>query len=384
MAGLRMLRPDVVFEGIGGEAMAAEGLASQFPMSDLSVMGLAEVLPRLPMLLRRVDETAQAVLLAAPNILLTIDSPDFGLRVAHRVRVGGSRARRVHYVAPTVWAWRPGRAKKMARDIDHVLALLPFEPPLMEAAGMECDFVGHPVVAEPVATEAEGRAFRSAFGIGGAPLILALPGSRRSEVERLARTFGEALGLVQAARPDVRVVLPAATPVAELVAERTASWPVRPIILTPRADPLAMATKRAAFRSADVALAASGTVSLELAASGTPMVVAYDMAWLTWQIMRRMVRLDTVTLVNLVSGSRAVPEFLGPACRPAPIAKALLDVLAAPGLQQDAMNLTMERLGRGGEAPGRRAARAILARMPPAQAARAIQPPPRTREPSRA
>ena len=146
----------------------------------------------------------------------------------------------------------------------------------------------------------------------------------------------------------------------------TASWPVRPIILTPRGDPLAMATKSAAFRSADVALAASGTVSLELAASGTPMVVAYDMAWLTWQVMRRMIRLDTVTLVNLVSGSRAVPEFLGPACRPAPIAKALLDVLAAPGLQHDAMNLTMERLGRGGEAPGLRAARAILARMPPA------------------
>jgi lipid-A-disaccharide synthase len=151
--------------------------------------------------------------------------------------------------------------------------------------------------------------------------------------------------------------------VAELVKEKVASWPIKPVVLVPRADPLAQSMKRAAFRAADVALAASGTVSLELAASGTPMVVAYDMAWLSWQIISRMVRLDTATLVNIVSETRAVPEFLGPACRPGPIAQSLLQVMAAPEAQRAAMRLAMERLGQGGEAPGLRAARAILARQ---------------------
>jgi lipid-A-disaccharide synthase len=363
MAGLKALRADVAFEGVGGEMMEAQGLRSLFPMSDLSVMGLAEVLPRLPALLRRRDEAVRAVLESRPDVLLTVDAPDFGLRVAKAVKARAPGLRTVHYVAPTVWAWRAGRARKMAAHVDQVLALFPFEPPLMEAAGMACDFVGHPVVAEPVATEAEVLAFRRAHGIGDAPLILALPGSRANEVTRLAGRFGEALGLLARRRPDLRVVLPAAPPVADLVAERVAGWPVKPVILVPHGDPLAQAAKRAAFRAADAAIAASGTVSLELAAAGTPMVIAYDMNWLTWQAMRRMVRLDTVTLVNIVSGTRAVPEFLGPACRPEPIAEGLARVLEDPGAQREAMRVTMERLGAGGEAPGLRAARAILARL---------------------
>ena len=167
MAGLRTLRPDVVFEGIGGVQMQAAGLQSRFDMSELSVMGLAEILPKYHHLKRRIAETAQAVIALQPDVLITIDSPDFSLRVAKLVKAG-STIRTVHYVAPTVWAWRPGRAGKMARYIDHVLALLPFEPPLMQAAGMRCDFVGHPVVAEPVATEADAKAFRAARYRGGA------------------------------------------------------------------------------------------------------------------------------------------------------------------------------------------------------------------------
>lgn len=366
MAGLRALRPEVRFDGIGGEAMAAEGLASRFPMSDLSVMGIVEVARRYPLLRRRLREATAAVIDSRPDVLLTIDSPDFGLRVAKAVKAAGLPALRVHYVAPTIWAWRPGRARKLRGVVDLLLAVLPFEPPLWEAEGVPCAFVGHPAAAEPVATDAEARAFRAAFGLDGAPVVLALPGSRRSEVERLAARMGEALVLVARARPDLRVVLPAAAPVADLVREATAGWPTRPLILTPRADPLGQATKRAAFRAADAALAASGTVSLELAAAGTPMVIAYDMAWLTWQVVSRMVRLDTATLVNIVSDGRAVPEFLGPAFRPAPVAEALLATLSAPGAQQAAMRLTMERLGRGGDAPGLRAARAILARATPA------------------
>jgi lipid-A-disaccharide synthase len=281
-------------------------------------------------------------------------------RTSGRARAPGLRT--VHYVAPTVWAWRPGRARKMAAFVDHVLALFPFEPPLMEAEGMDCDFVGHPVAAEPQATEAEARAFRAAFGIGDAPLVLLLPGSREGEVGRLAERFGRAAGLIAAARPGARFVLPAAAPVASLVREAVGRWPVEPLVLNPRGDPLAAAAKRAAFRAADAGLAASGTVSLELAAAGTPMVIGYDLGWLSWQVMRRMVRLDTVTLVNLVSGTRAVPEFLGPACRPEPMARAVLGLLDAPGAQAEAMRLTMERLGQGGEPPGLRAARAVVAR----------------------
>ncbi len=358
MAGLKELVPGVTFDGIGGARMQAEGLRSRFPMDELSVMGIAEVLPRYSHLMRRIKETAAAVVETKPDVLITIDSPDFAFRVARRVKAA-SDVRVVHYVAPTVWAWRPGRARKIAAFVDQVLTLFPFEPRYFEAVGMRADFVGHPVVAEPVATEAEAEAFRAAREIGAAPLLLVLPGSRRGEVGRLAPVFGETLKRVVAGRPDLRVVIPAAPGVAELVRAQTAGWPGRPVIVDPGHDRDG-AEKRAAFRAADAALAASGTVSLELAAAGTPMVIAYDMAWLSRQIIGRMLLVDTVTLVNLVSETRTVPEYLGEACRPERIAPALLKVLDDPGAQGDALQVTMDRLGRGGEAPGLRAARAVL------------------------
>jgi lipid-A-disaccharide synthase len=365
MRGLRTLEPDVSFDGIGGPLMQDQGLSSRFDMSELSVMGIAEVLPKYRSLMRRINETAAVVVNTTPDILVTIDSPDFCLRVARRVKAANPNIRTAHYVAPTVWAWRPGRAAKMAKMIDHVLALFPFEPPYMEAAGMVCDFVGHPVVAEPVATEAEAVAFRERHEIGDAPCLLVLPGSRRGEVGRLAPIFGEALQPVLAARPETRIVLPAAAPVAGLVAELTHDWPGAPIILDPRGQTLEneAAERRAAFRAANVALAASGTVSLELAAVGTPMVIAYDMNWLSRQLVTRMLQVDTVTLVNLVSDTRVVPEFLGDHCKPKAIAAALLRVMSDSDAQRDAMAVTMQRLGLGGEAPGLRAARAVLDRI---------------------
>ncbi len=364
MAGLKALHPDVSFEGIGGPEMAAQGLTSRFDMSELSVMGLAEILPKYRALKARIAQTAQAVLEMQPDVLITIDSPDFSLRVAKIVRAASS-LRIVHYVAPTVWAWRTGRAAKMARWVDHVLALFPFEPPYMEAAGMECDFVGHPVVAEPQASAEGVAAFRAQSGIGDAPLLLVLPGSRRSEVSRLAPVFGAAVARLVKKKPDLRIVVPAAAPVAELVAEVTADWPGTPLVLDPGKMPgeTFAPLKRAAFGAADVALAASGTVSLELAAAGTPMVIAYDMNWLSRQIIGRMVKVDTVTLVNLVSETRVVPEFIGNRCQPGLIANGVLGVLEAPDAQWDAMAVTMDRLGLGGEAPGLRAARAVLRRM---------------------
>lgn len=361
MAALRVLRPDVVFAGIGGPLMQGQGLISQFPMDELSVMGIAEVLPKYFHLKRRIAETAEAAIAMQPDVMLTIDSPDFSLRVAGIVKAR-STIRTVHYVAPTVWAWRPGRAAKMAKVIDHVLALFPFEPPYMQAAGMECDFVGHPVVTDPQATDADAAAFRAAHGLVDVPVILTLPGSRRGEVSQLTGRFGMALRDICAARPDARVIVPCASPVVDLVRELTADWPGQPLLIDPLQDRDGSA-KRAAFRAADVALAASGTVSLELAAADTPMVIAYDMSWLSRTIITRMLLVDTLTLVNLVSETRTIPEFIGKNCQPTPIAKAVLDVMGNPAPQRAAFAVTMDRLGRGGEPPGMRAARAILARL---------------------
>ncbi len=358
MAGLKALHPGVAFTGIGGPAMQAEGMESLFPMEELSVMGLVEVLPKYLHLKRRIRQAAEAALAAAPAALVTIDSPDFCLRVAALVKAARPALRTIHYVAPSVWAWRPGRAAKMARHIDHVLALLPFEPPYMTAAGMSCDFVGHPVAAEPVASATEALAFREAHGIAAdAPLVAALPGSRRGEVSRLIPPFGETLARVAGHLPGLRVVLPTPRHLADTVQAATRDWPGRPVILT--APDLGLRT--AAFAAADAALAASGTVSLELAAQSCPMAIAYDMAPLTLWLMRRMARIDTVTLVNLVSDTRTVPEFIGPDCRADRIAPALIALLEnGPGAQAQALEVTMERLGRGEEPPGLRAARSVL------------------------
>jgi lipid-A-disaccharide synthase len=349
MAGLSSLT-DVEFDGVGGPLMADQGLVSRFAMDELSVMGLAEILPKYRALKARVHEMAQAVLDTNPDVLITIDSPDFCLRVAKMVKAK-SDIRCVHYVAPTVWAWRPKRAVKMARYIDQVLALFPFEPPLMTAAGMRCDFVGHPVVTDPVANAAQTAAWA-----GEGPLVMVLPGSRRGEIKRLLPRFGAVVAAVALARPDVRFALPTTANVYDAVIAGVADWDVPVQVL--RADQ--KIEKRGLFAAADMALAASGTVSLELAANRTPMVIAYDMAWLSRIIISRMLLVDTVTLVNLVSDTRTIPEFVGKNCEAAPIAQAVLQVLDDPTAQVAAMDVTMALLGRGGDAPGLRAAKAVL------------------------
>lgn len=352
MLGLKTLHPEVQFLGVGGPLMAAQGLDSLFPMEELSIMGLIEILPKYLHLKRRIAETADAALTAAPDALITIDSPDFCLRVAGLVKSARPGLRTIHYVAPSVWAWRPKRAEKMARVIDHVLALLPFEPPLMQAAGMSCDFVGHPVVSEPLASEAEKADFA-----GTKPLILVLPGSRKGEVTRLAPILGAVVAKVKLRYPTARIALPTLDNLAELVTKLSQSWAIRPDIITDAAR------KRGAFAAADIAIAASGTVSLELAANGCPMVIAYDMNRLTLAMMRRMALIDTVTLVNIVAASRTVPEFLGPRCTPDLIADAVFEVLNRPQAQKAAMNETMQLLGRGGQPPHLRAAQSVLAAL---------------------
>ncbi len=354
--GFKEIAPDLVLSGVGGPLMEAEGLHSQFPMSDISVAGFAEVVPKIPTLLRRIKACVTAIETHRPSALLTIDSPDFCLRVANRVKRARPDLKTIHYVAPSVWAWRENRATKMAQSIDHVLALLPFEPPYMQAAGMGCDFVGHPAASTQSPTPQQVAQFRVEHRItGDVPLILALPGSRQMEVRRLTPIFGAALKIVLQRFPKARVLVPTLSHLSQDVRKATQHWPGQPIILETQKD--------TAFAAADVALAASGTVSLELAAADTPMVIAYDMNWLSRRIIASQLKIDTVTLVNLVSETRAVPEYLGADCQPEAIAKGLMDVLdntARRAAQQEAARLTMERLGRGGEAPGLRAARAVM------------------------
>ncbi|MBD9526891.1 lipid-A-disaccharide synthase [Paracoccus sp. PAR01] len=358
MAGLKSLDQDAEFVGVGGPSMAAQGLDSLFPMEELSVMGIVEVLPKYRQLKARIAQTARAVAEARPDVLITIDSPDFCLRVARQARALVPDLKTIHYVAPSVWAWRSGRATKMAKVIDHVLAILPFEPPYMQAAGMSCDFVGHPIAAEPVATREQGAAFRAAHDIApDAPLILCLPGSRRGEVARLGPRFDEALMQLRDRVPEIRVVIPTVRGVAGLVRDMTKRWPTAPIVVDTDDE------RKAAFAAADLALAASGTVSLDLAANDVPMVIGYDVAPLSRMLIGLLLKTDTVTLVNLVSETRVVPEFLGRKCQPGPMSKALYDLIEDPqaqAAQHEAMALTMQRLGRGGEAPGLRAARSVM------------------------
>ncbi len=371
IAGLRQSTDaPVQLEGIGGEFMVAQGLESRFPMAELSVMGVAEVLPRLLPLLRRIRETADAVVRARPDALITIDSPDFCLRVAKAARKRLPELKVIHYVAPSVWAWRPKRAEKMARVVDHVLALLPFEPPYMEAAGMSCDFVGHPVAARPVPDPVAAAAFRQEMGIlPDQKLLLVLPGSRQSEVARHARLFAEVVRTLRDADPNLAVIVPAATPVVEEIVSAfppdSAGWPR---ILDPRdcASEAAEARKWSAFGAADAALAASGTVSLELAAARTAQVVAYRTGALTAAIVRRLLLVDTVTLVNLVTETLAIPEFLQDQCSPDQIVPALQELLDDPEAAR-AQIATADRamilLGRNGDPPGLRAARSVLSRI---------------------
>lgn len=391
MKGLRELseRP-VEITGVGGAAMEAEGLRSLFDIRDIAVMGIAEVLPRLRMILRRIEETTQAVTAARPDLVVSIDAPDFGLRVAKkaraRLRDQGADCRFVHYVAPSVWAWRPGRAKKYAARLDHLLALLPFEPPYFEREGLSCDFVGHPLVEKSGSSQsrtAAAESLRSELGVPpDAPLLAVLPGSRGGEVQRLLPVFRETVSALVARRPDLaqrglRLVMPLAEHRAASILADPGDWAAPMHFLDPRDQPFeaAEARKFAAFAAADAALAASGTVSLELAAMRTPMVIGYRMSPLTAFIARRLVKIDSATLVNLVSETLAVPEFLQENCRPEPMAEALSTLLPQMSGAEDgaavsertaqlaAMETTMQRLGEAAEPPSLRAARSVLSAL---------------------
>jgi lipid-A-disaccharide synthase len=351
---------DVRFAGIGGETMAAQGLTSLVPLHELAIMGIVEVLPRARQILRRVRETVADIDRRRPAVVVTIDSSGFTWRVAQRLRAQGKTIPLVHYVAPMVWAWRAGRARLVARLYDRMLALLPFEPPYFEAVGLPCTYVGHPVV-ESGADRGDGVAFRARHDVApDAPLLTVLPGSRRGEVARLLPAFRAAVALLATQRPGLRVVVPTTETVAEMVSAEIAQWPGKPFIVRGQAE------KYDAFAASDAALAASGTVALELALARVPSVIAYRISPLTHAIVRRTVKIPYANLVNLILGRQAVPELLQGDCTPERLAAEvgwLLDDEAARVRQISDCQEALAALGYGGVSPGLRAADEVLAVM---------------------
>ncbi len=382
MEGIRQSAGEAAFAGVGGPEMQACGLPSLFDYSALSVMGIAEVIPRLPHLMRLVRDTADAAIAFKADALVTIDSPDFCLRVARRVKGAGVSFPLIHYVAPSVWAWRPKRAAKLANSVDHVLALLPFEPDVLAASGISSTFVGHPAASgRPVGPDQLDE-LRQEFQIGkDQPVLCVLPGSRASEVRVLAPVFRKAVELFLQARPEFAVLIPAAPPVAGLLSAAMRSWPPQVSLVNPAGldGKEADIRKRAAFQTADIALAASGTVTLELAAADTPMVIGYDMNWLSRQLVAALLTVDTVNLVNLVSDTRAVPELLGKRCRADLLneqLQLLLDDASARQSQRDAFRVTLQRL----QSPQSSAAETVLGIIRQTRMAQPRTPTPAIRE----
>ncbi|WP_114375750.1 lipid-A-disaccharide synthase [Elioraea thermophila] len=355
MQALRARQPDLTFAGIGGARMAEQGLVSLFPMEELSLMGLAEVVPKLPRLLRRLAETEADVLAKRPDALITIDAPSFTLRLAGRVHAKGVRT--IHYVAPQVWAWRPGRVRKIAGKIDRMLALLPFEPPFFQAAGIPTDFVGHPVI-ESGADRGDAVSFRSRFGVQGKqPVLAVMPGSRRGELARHLPLFTRACALLCERHPDLALFVPTLPHLEAIV--RAAPWPVPPIIATDAQ------TKHDGWAAATAALAKSGTTSLELAVAGLPHVVAYRANPLTATIVRRLVRVRYASLVNLLAGREVVPERLQERCTAEALAEALHPLMdggpARKEQRTDFADIVAKLRPPGGLNPSQAAAEAILA-----------------------
>ncbi len=314
----------VKLSGIGGHAMAAAGIVSPFAIDGLSIIGLTAIPQRLPNILRRIRETALAVVAARPDALVIVDSPEFTHRVARRVRRLAPAIPILDYVSPSVWAWRPGRARAMRAYVDQVLAILPFEPAIhIELGGPLCSYVGHPLIERigklrPNADEARRR-------LADPPLILALPGSRSSEIRRLAGIFGATIERVAARVGPIDLVIPTVPNVVSQLREAVAGWAVQPRIVVEPAE------KWSAFRNARAALAASGTVTLELALAGVPMVAAYRLhavEAIIARLIRLQARLPSVILANLVVGENVVPELLQEDCTPDKLAAALLPLVS--------------------------------------------------------
>lgn len=345
------------FAGIGGEHMTRLGLESLFPMRELSVMGIFEILPHVPKLLRRIRQTERAARHLSADVIVTIDSPEFNFRVAKRMKGRGIPI--VHYVAPQVWAWRSGRAHKIASFLDKLLLLFDFETEYFVGTGLDTVFVGHHL-AEAEISSANGAAFRREHDIEADKKLLAvLPGSRYSEISRHLAIFGETVNAL-AARQDLRhVVIPAMPALRGEIDAAARNWQVQTTII----DGSNRESKYAAFVASDAALTSSGTATLELAIAGVPMVVAYRANPVTVAIARRIVQVDHIALANIVAGRRVAPEFLQQECTAARLVPAVKNILLDAAERDDQIacfRQVAERIGGDGAAPSETAAQAVL------------------------
>jgi lipid-A-disaccharide synthase len=351
MAALRTRRPDLTFAGIGGEQMAAQGLASLFPMQDLALMGLLEVLPRLHHLRRRLRQTVADIAARRPDVVVTIDSPGFTLRLLRAIRPLG--VKRVHYVAPQVWAWREGRVRHYHGLWDQLLCLLPFEPKFFARHDLPAMFVGHPVL-ESGAGRGDAARFRAMHNIDPTARVLTLmPGSRRTEVAPLLPILGATLQRL----PDVVPVVPVAAPVAQAVGDGARNWPRQPVVVTE------LEAKHDAFAASSAALTKSGTSTLELAMAGVPMVVTYRLNPLTAAIARRLITVQYASLVNLLAQREVMPELIQEACTPDRLAasvRSLLDDPAVAAAQRAACRDVLGSLRPPAGMPSDAAAAAVL------------------------
>ncbi|WP_428428543.1 lipid-A-disaccharide synthase [Pararhizobium sp.] len=352
-----LVKGDLSLIGVGGEGLEAEGLTSLFDYSELSIMGISQVLARLPKLILRIRQTANAIIAAKPDILVIIDSPDFTHRVARRVRTALPDLPIVNYVCPSVWAWKSERAVKMLPYVDHVLAVLPFEPEVMQRlGGPQTTYVGHRLAmdANVLAVRQRQTEKRAASMIPAATCLL-LPGSRGSEISRLLPAFGETAEELHSRYPNMRFLLPTVPRQEKLVREITASWPVKPEIT------VGSAAKWKAFAEADAAVAASGTVILELALAGIPVVSTYKADWII-RLMHKRIKIWTAAIPNLVADYALVPEYLNEAIRAGALSR-WIERLTANTPERQAMlagystvwqRMTTER------PPGETAARIVL------------------------
>jgi lipid-A-disaccharide synthase len=364
MAALKAIDPATTFAGVGGPSMLAEGMQSLFPMSDLAVMGLVEILPRLWTLRRRMLSVVADITARKPDVVITVDSPGFGLHVLRRIASSGIK--RVQYVAPQVWAWREHRVKWFPGVWDELLCLLPFEEAYFASHGLHARFVGHPVLQSGADTGNAAR-FRERHRLSAeAPVLVLMPGSRRSEAPRLLPVFGQTLGLLRAELPGIVPVVPVSPAVAELVHAATATWPVRPVIVTDRDD------KHDAYAAASAALTKSGTSTLELALAGVPMAVTYRVNPVSAMMARRMIKVPHVAMVNLLAGRMIVPELLQEDCNPATLAKTVLGLIRdgnAAEAQRQASQLAVATLRPPGGNPSAAAALAVTELMQSSTAA---------------
>lgn len=350
----RRLNGKARFAGVGGELMQAEGLKTLFPQSDLSHLGLIELLPKIPHILCRLDETAAAVRAVKPVAVITIDGPDFNFRLAKKLQ--GSGIPLIHYVAPTVWAWRKGRARKIAKLYNHLFALLPFEPPYFTKENLPCTYIGH-AAAESGAENASAARFRAPAQIPENKKILTfLPGSRAGEIRRFMPIFGETLAHLQGKLGDFAVVIPSLPHLKDIITPYAESWPVKPLLVTDYAQ------KYDAYAASHVALAVSGTVALELALTNTPNVTACRINLLTAFLFMWVVRVKFVNLVNILLGRLAVPELIQLDCTPKKLAHAIYQLWVdneARALQQTAFAEIRKMVHAGSEMPSDMAARII-------------------------